>query len=121
MRVLLLTQYFPPEIGATQNRMSEFAAALAAAGHDVEVVTEVPNHPSGIVAPEYRKRWVYRDAEGGYRVTRVWVLARPRKTFLTRIGFYSTFFFMAILSVLAGRQRYDVVVATTPPLTVAAA
>ena len=121
MRVLLLTQYFPPEIGATQNRMSEFAAALAAAGHDVEVVTEVPNHPSGNVAPAYRKRWVYRGAESGYRVTRVWVLARPRKTFLTRIGFYSTFFVMAILSVLAGRQRYDVVVATTPPLTVAAA
>ena len=121
MRVLLLTQYFPPEIGATQNRMSEFAAALAAAGHDVEVLTEVPNHPSGIVAPAYRNKWVYRDEEQGYRVTRVWVLARPRKTFLTRVGFYATFFFMAVLTCLAGRQRYDVVVATTPPLTVAAA
>lgn len=121
MRVLLLTQYFPPEIGATQNRMSEFAAALAAAGHDVEVLTEVPNHPSGIVAAAYRDRWIYRENERGYRVTRVWVLARPRKTFVTRVGFYSTFFFMAILASLAGRQRYDVVVATTPPLTVAAA
>ncbi|HET7697839.1 MAG TPA: glycosyltransferase family 4 protein [Vicinamibacterales bacterium] len=121
MRVLLLTQYFPPEIGATQNRMAEFAAALAAAGHDVEVLTEVPNHPSGIVAPAYRTRWIYRDEERGYRVTRVWVFARPRKTFLTRAGFYSTFFFMAVLACLAGRQRYDVVVATTPPLTVAAA
>ena len=108
MRVLLLTQYFPPEIGATQNRMSEFAAALAAAGHDVEVLTEVPNHPSGIVAPAYRNKWVYRDEEQGYRVTRVWVLARPRKTFLTRVGFYATFFFMAVLTCLAGRQRYDV-------------
>ena len=121
MRVLLLTQYFPPEIGATQNRMAEFAAALAAAGHDVEVLTEVPNHPSGIVAPAYRRRWIYREAEQGYRVTRVWVLARPRKTFVTRAGFYATFFFMAILACLSGRQRYDVVVATTPPLTVAAA
>jgi glycosyltransferase involved in cell wall biosynthesis len=121
MKVLLLTQYFPPEIGATQNRMAEFAAALAAAGHDVEVLTEVPNHPSGIVAPAYRRRWVYRDEERGYRVTRVWVFARPRKTFATRLGFYSTYFFMAILAALARRQRYDVVVATTPPLTVAAA
>lgn len=121
MRVLLLTQYFPPEIGATQNRLSEFAAALSAAGHDVEVLTEVPNHPSGIVAPAFRQRWVYRTEEHGYRVTRVWVFARPRKTFVTRLGFYSTFFLMAMLACLAGRQRYDVVVATTPPLTVAAA
>jgi glycosyltransferase involved in cell wall biosynthesis len=120
MKVLLLTQYFAPEIGATQNRMVEFAAALAAAGHDVEVLTEVPNHPSGIVASSYRTKWIYREQENGYRVTRVWVFARPRKTFLTRAGFYATYFVMAIVAVL-GRRRYDVVVATTPPLTVAGA
>jgi len=121
MRVLLLTQYFPPEIGATQNRIAEFAAALGAAGHDVEVLTEVPNHPSGIIAAAYRTRWIYRERAETYRVTRVWVLARPDKTFLTRIGFYVTYFVMALFACIAPRRRYDVVVATTPPLTVAVA
>jgi glycosyltransferase involved in cell wall biosynthesis len=121
MKVLLLTQYFAPEIGATQNRMAEFAAALAGAGHDVEVLTEVPNHPSGIIAAAYRRRWIYRERGESYAVTRVWVLARPAKTFVTRLGFYTTYFLMALVACASPRRRYDVIVATTPPLTVAAA
>lgn len=121
MKVLLLTQYFPPEIGATQNRMVEFAAALSEAGHDVEVITEVPNHPSGVIAAAYKTRWIYREQADGYRVTRVWVLAAPHKTFVTRVGFYLSFFVLAIVACLVQRRRYDVIIATTPPLTVAVA
>lgn len=121
MRVLLLTQYFAPEIGATQNRMAAFAAALAAAGHDVEVLTEVPNHPSGVVPPAYRAKWIYRETGDGFRVTRVWVMTAVRKTFATRATFYLSFLLMVLAAAAARRRRYDVVVATTPPLTVALA
>ncbi|MEA2212953.1 MAG: hypothetical protein QOF83_2901, partial [Solirubrobacteraceae bacterium] len=45
MRIALVSQYFAPEIGATQNRMSAFAHGLAERGHEVVVVCEQPNHP----------------------------------------------------------------------------
>ena len=68
LRILMFTQYFTPEIGATQTRVHTFAAGLAARGHEVEVVCEVPNHPQGVVAPEYRGRIVQRRQLDGCRL-----------------------------------------------------
>jgi glycosyltransferase involved in cell wall biosynthesis len=119
MRVLLISQYFHPEVGATQTRMREFARALAAAGHDVDVLTEFPNHPTGVIPPEYRWRMIEQAPLDGFRVIRVRVLASPRKTFWTRLAFYGSFVVMAIASGVRLRRRYDVVAATSPPLPVA--
>ena len=46
MRVLYLSQYFPPEVGATQTRAHEMARGLLRAGHDVTMIAEIPNHPT---------------------------------------------------------------------------
>lgn len=121
MRVLLLTQYFFPEVGATQTRMYEFARALTEAGHEVTVLTEFPNHPAGVIPPRYRGRWFEDDRSHPFRVLRVRVIASPRKTFRTRMAFYGSFFVMAVMAGLRPAARYDVVVATSPPLPVAAA
>lgn len=120
MKVLLLTQYFFPEVGATQTRMYEFARALTEGGHDVTVVTEFPNHPIGVIPPRYAGRWFEDDRSHPFRIVRVRVIASPRKTFYTRIMFYGSFFVMALIVGLRPGDRYDVVVATSPPLPVAA-
>jgi|GEM_PF-158530 len=115
LRVLLVSQYFPPEIGATQSRMQAFAEYLAKRGHDVTVIAEFPNHPVGVIPPAYRGRLVEVDRSNPYTVVRVWVRASIEKTQRTRLSFYTSFMTMAALvSPLAGRA--DVVVATTPPL-----
>jgi glycosyltransferase involved in cell wall biosynthesis len=119
MRVLLISQYFHPEVGATQTRMREFARALVAAGHDVDVLTEFPNHPTGVFPDGYRWRMIEKAALDGFRVIRVRVVASPRKTFWTRVSFYGSFVVMAIACSLALHRRYDVVAATSPPLPVA--
>lgn len=121
MKVLLLSQYFFPEVGATQTRMYEFARALAEAGHEVDVLTEFPNHPVGVIPREYRGRWSEVDRTHPFRILRVWVFTSPRKTFWTRLGFYGSFFAMALLGSLRLSGRYDVVVATSPPLPAAMA
>ncbi len=54
MRLLILTQYYPPEIGAPQNRLHELAVRLKAAGIEVEVLTAMPNYPKMEVFEEYR-------------------------------------------------------------------
>lgn len=121
MRVLLLSQYFFPEVGATQTRMYEFARALAGQGCDVDVLAEFPNHPTGVIPSSFRGKWFDRDLSHPFKVARVWVFARPRKTFWTRLAFYGSFLAMSIVGSFRLADRYDVVVATSPPLPVALA
>jgi glycosyltransferase involved in cell wall biosynthesis len=115
LKVLLVSQYFPPEIGATQSRMQAFAEYLARRGHDVTVIAEFPNHPLGVFPPGYRGRLVEDDRSNPYRVLRVWVRASPQKTQMTRLSFYTSFMGMAA-AVAPRAGRPDVVIATTPPL-----
>ena len=60
-RFLILTQYYPPEVGAAQVRLSAFARELCRAGHDVQVVTALPSYPSGTFEPSDRRRVVRRE------------------------------------------------------------
>jgi len=120
LRILLLSQYFPPEVGATQSRMQAFAEHLAARGHEVTVICEFPNHPHGVMPPEYRGRIYEDDRSNPYRILRVWVKASEEKTQRTRMAFYLSYMALATaMAPIAGRA--DVVVATTPPLFTGAA
>ena len=120
LRIIIVSQYFPPEIGATQSRMQSFAEYLAGRGHRVTVICEFPNHPQGIVPQAYHGRLVEDDRSNDYRILRVWVKADPRKTQRTRMAFYLSFMSLATaVAPLAGRA--DVVLATTPPLFTALA
>ena len=115
LRVLLLSQYFPPEVGATQSRMQAFAEHLAARGHEVTVICEFPNHPHGVIPFEYAGHAYEDDRSNPYRILRVWVNASEEKTQRTRMNFYLSYMAMATaMAPVAGRA--DVVVATTPPL-----
>jgi glycosyltransferase involved in cell wall biosynthesis len=122
MHILYLSQYFPPEVGATQTRAYEMARGLVQAGHRVTMIAEIPNHPSGIVPPEYRGQWVERSQLDGIDVLRVWVKASPNKTFKTRMAFYLSYMAdAALVGALRTRGPFDVVFATSPPLFVGAA
>jgi glycosyltransferase involved in cell wall biosynthesis len=115
LRVVLVSQYFPPEVGATQSRMQSFAEHLAERGHRVTVIAEFPNHPQGVMPAAYRGRILEDDRSNPYRVLRVWVKTSSEKTQITRLSFYLSFMGLATaVSPLAGRA--DVVLATTPPL-----
>ena len=115
LRILLLSQYFAPEVGATQSRMQAFAEHLAARGHEVTVICEFPNHPHGVIPAEYGGHIYEDDRSNPYRILRVWVKASEEKTQRTRMQFYLSYMALATaMAPVAGRA--DVVVATTPPL-----
>ena len=114
MRILIVTHYFPPETGAPQARLSALAAAWAAGGDDVTVLTGMPNHPTGVVPPEYRGAIRRRERRDGYRVIRTWLYATPREgTARKAIGHLS---FMITSVLLGGRASgpADVVVVSSP-------
>src|SRR6476661_3408567 len=83
-RVLLVTHYFPPETGAPQARLSEMARHWAEAGDEVSILTGMPNHPTGVVPPEYRRVARLVEQVEGYRVVRTWLYATPNRGILRR-------------------------------------
>ncbi|MDQ6695240.1 MAG: glycosyltransferase family 4 protein [Chloroflexota bacterium] len=121
MRILYFTQYYPPEVGATQTRAHEMCGYLASHGHRVTVVTEVPNHPSGIIPPRYKHKLWERKREDGIDVLRLWVWASPEKNFRSRMRFYLSYMAVAALAGSLLRGRYSLVYATSPPLFVGGA
>ncbi len=122
MRILYLSQYFPPEVGATQTRAHEMARGLVKAGHRVTMIAEFPNHPGGIIPPEYRGKLWQRDTLDGIEIIRVWVKASPVKNFRNRIAFYISYMLMAAFAGLfLARGKFDAIYATSPPLFVGGA
>ena len=122
MRLLYLSQYFPPESGATQTRAYEMASNWVRLGHTVTMLTEFPNHPSGIIPTQYKGKWFERSALDGIEVVRVWVKASPIKNFRNRMLFYMSYMVNASLAGLfLARDKYDFIYATSPPLFVGGA
>lgn len=120
LRILIFSQFYPPELVAGAVRVHSFASALAAADHDVTVVSEAPNHPAGVVLPAYRGRPAQRRRAGRLQVWYVSVVTRPVKSTRTRLVFYASYAAMASAVGLL-LPAPDVVLGSSPPLPVGVA
>ena len=97
MRILIVTHYFPPETGAPQARLSALAATWAADGDQVTVLTGMPNHPTGIIPPEYRGALRRRERRDGYRVLRTWLYATPNEGIVRKTLGHLSFMLSSVL------------------------
>ena len=70
MKILFLTQYFPPEIGAPQNRLYELAIRLQKQGIDITVLTAMPNYPSMAIHKEYEGLKYHYEEMNGLKIHR---------------------------------------------------
>jgi glycosyltransferase involved in cell wall biosynthesis len=113
MRILFLTHYFPPEVNAPASRTFEHCKHWVSQGHEVTVVTCVPNHPSGKVYTGYKSRFLQQEKRAGIRVLRVWTYVTPNKGFLKRTINYLTYLIMTIL-IIPLIPKFDVVISTSP-------
>ncbi|MEN8183938.1 MAG: glycosyltransferase family 4 protein [Myxococcota bacterium] len=113
LRILFLSHYFPPEVNAPASRTHEHARRWVADGHEVTVITGVPNHPRGEVFPGYENRLLQEENVDGIRVLRTWMYLTPNQGFLRRIANYVLFLLTATLASFRA-ERPDVVVATSP-------
>lgn len=113
MKVLFISHYFPPEVNAPANRTYEHARRWVADGHEVTILTGVPNHPKGQIFPGYENRWLQEESKDGIRVIRTWMYLGASENVITRSLNYVLFAFTVLAaSFRAGSP--DVVVATTP-------
>lgn len=116
MRILFLTQYYPPESGAPQNRLHSLARNLKKQGVEVEVLTCFPNYPDGKIFKDVKKRWFDRDEIDGIPITRTWVLPSQSLQMFKRLVCYFSFMFSAAIVGLFRTRRADVIVCESPPL-----
>lgn len=101
-------------MGAPAARTYEHARHWAALGHEVTVVTGFPNHPTGVIRPEYRGMWLKRERIEGIDLLRTWVYCAPNKGFLRRILNFLSFFFSSLILGGLCTGRPDVVIGTSP-------
>jgi len=91
MRLIILTQYYPPEIGAPQNRLHELAIRLKKNGIDVEVLTALPNYPKMEIMEGYRNKQNRVEEIDGIKVTRAGIYVSKSKGILSRLLNYFSF------------------------------
>ncbi|MBN1964877.1 MAG: glycosyltransferase WbuB, partial [Anaerolineae bacterium] len=92
MHFAMLTQYYPPEIGAPQARLSELAAHFVAAGHAVTVLTAMPNYPTGKIQAGYGGL-LRRHEQDGVHVMRSFIYPTQKADFARRLLNYFSFVF----------------------------
>lgn len=114
MRFLILSQYYAPEVGAPQVRLGAMARTLKSLGHEVEVMTALPNYPHGRIAPDYRGRFFLQEEIDGIKVHRIWLYA-AQGAGLKRLVSYLSFAFLALIG-LWRCSSPDYVFVESPPL-----
>lgn len=120
LHILYVSQYFPPEIGAGSARAFEMAKHWLAAGHRVTVLTGFPAYPTGTPNSAVREaitRPAETESRGGLSVVRTWSLGVGERRVYDRLLAYSSFWASSSVRGLFLAPP-DVVVASSPPLTV---
>lgn len=115
MKFIIHTQYYPPETGAPQARLSELAEGLVQHGHEVSVLTAIPNYPTGRFYPGYAG-FLRRERINDVRVTHSWMYPTKKVGMLPRLSSYFSFVFSSLFSGAALLPRADFLLTESPPL-----
>jgi len=116
LKIALLSHYFWPELGAPSARLLEMGREWVARGHEVTVVTNFPNHPTGVVPEAYRGRAFQIEEVQGLRVVRCRTYATPNRGIAKRTLGHLVFMVQAVLQAAPQLRGNDVLVASSPTL-----
>ncbi|MFD1005916.1 glycosyltransferase family 4 protein [Winogradskyella aquimaris] len=114
---MIITCYFPPEIGAASNRIFHLAHGLKT-DYDVTVVTPLPNYPTGKIFPEFRGKFKIKTQENSIKVVRLWLYASKSKNKFLRL-FAMLSYSISLVWFFLWNKIPDKVIVQSPPLLVA--
>jgi glycosyltransferase involved in cell wall biosynthesis len=116
MKILFLTQYFPPEVGAPQNRLYEIAIRLRKKGAVITVLTAMPNYPKMEIFDGYKNKFYLKEKMDGMEIYRSFIFVSKNKNIFFRLlnyfSFVITSFFIGLLKI----KRHDFIFCESPPL-----
>lgn len=115
MRILIYSyNYYPEPIGIAP-LMTELAEGLVKRGHQVRVVTAMPNYPERKIYEAYRGKWYVNEVKNGVQIERTFVWIRPQPKFIDRVLLDASFVATSFWPALFG-WRPDVILYTSPSL-----
>ena len=111
---LIVTQYYHPEAGAPQIRLRALVKELTRLGHQVTVLTGMPNYPEGVIQEGYRGKLSLTDKVDGIEVKRIWLYPASGKAPFKRLMNYLSFTLHAILYLRLARGKQLVFIEAQP-------
>ena len=114
-RLLILSQYYPPETGAPQNRLHDLACRLQALGVEITVLTAAPNYPQMQIYQGYRNTFQQEQIDQ-IEVFRCWIYIPQSRRFLPRLLNYFSFVFSSLVRGFLLRRSWDYILCESPPL-----
>ena len=118
MHILIYSYNYHPEPIGIAPLMTELAEGLADRGHQVRVITGMPNYPQRRVYDGYRGKFFCTEKVNSVTIQRSWIWIRPKPGLVTRMLFDGSFVITSLFQALRGK-RPDVILLTIPPLPVA--
>ncbi len=116
MKLLILTQYFPPEIGAPQNRLYELAVRLKQKGVNISVLTAMPNYPQMEIHAAYKGKFYHYEEMNGLHIHRSWIYVSKSKGIFKRLLNYFSFVKSSAWVGLFKLGKFDFILCESPPL-----
>lgn len=116
MKIVILSQYFPPEVGAPQNRLYELALRLKDRGIEVIIFTAMPNYPQMEIHKEYKRKTYIKEKINGLEIHRSWIFVSKSKRIIPRLLNYFSFVLSSIWFGLIKLKKHDILMVESPPL-----
>lgn len=120
MKILIYAyNYYPEPIGIAP-LITELAEGLVQRGHQVRVVTAMPNYPQRVIYPEYQGQFYIKEERNGVEIQRCYVWIRPNPGLVARMLLDASFVVTSMWAAFWG-WKPDVILYTSPPLPVSIA
>ena len=117
MQILIYSYNYHPEPIGIAPLMTELAEGLVEKGHEVRVITGMPNYPQREIYEQYRGRWYVTEEKNGVKIQRCYLRIKSKPNLIDRLLLELSFVFTSLPQALIG-WRPDVILLSVPPLLV---
>ncbi|MFZ9737591.1 MAG: glycosyltransferase family 4 protein [Prochlorotrichaceae cyanobacterium] len=118
MKILIYSYNYHPEPIGIAPLLTELAEGLVGRGHQVRVITAMPNYPQRVIYPEYKGKVYVQETRNGVEIQRCYVRVRPQPGLLDRILLDASFVLTSLGAAFQG-WKPDIILYTSPPLPAA--
>jgi len=118
--IVIISNYYPPEMGAAANRIKNLAEGLTKKGNDVTIISPLPNYPGGKIFEKYKNKFSVNESIDGIKIKRFWIFPSKSEKAIVRLFSMLSFawsFWFSIFSFI--KKKPDLFIIQSPPLLVA--
>ncbi|WP_299048826.1 glycosyltransferase family 4 protein [uncultured Polaribacter sp.] len=119
-KIVIISNYYPPEMGAAANRISNLAEALYKRGYEVSIISPLPNYPKGKIFESYKKKFFVSEILNNVNIRRCWIFpSKSKNGFLRLLSMLSFACSLWINLFYLLKKKPNSIIIQSPPLLVA--